>query len=194
MKVEKKYLYVSIEIVVFMLVIAFICFFTVRAIKSNNNQNNNNIVSEKTYKTEELKIGDVSINSSVEDVLNVLGTPEIKNEFTDEVSGDKVLELTYSNGATIVNFRDVNDGKGYFITYMQTSETKFTLPKNLKIGDSKETVLNSFSDASLVKDSAISENMLRFGPENNATLSSEGIVFWIEEGKVVSAAMMPASY
>lgn len=187
---DKRFLYLSIEIAIFIIAIGLICFFSAKAM----NKNKNDIDSGKTYKTEELKIGDVSIHSSVEDVLNVLGNPENQNEFIDEVNGDKVLEYTYLNGATIVNFRDINDGNGYFISYMQTSESKYMLPKNLKIGDSKETVLNSFSDTCLVKDGALPENILRFGPENEASLSSEGIIFWIEEGVVVSAAMVPKGY
>ena len=62
---------------------------------------------------------------------------------------------------------------------MQTSDEKYALPKNLKIRDSKETVLNSFSESCLVKDGALSEDTLKFGPENNASVTSEGIIFWI---------------
>ena len=190
MKREKNFLYLSIEIAIFIIAMGLVCFFTVKAI----NTNKRNLLSEKVYKSEELKIGDISTQSSVEDVLNSLGNLENQNEFIDEATGDKVLEYTYSNGATMLNFRDRNDGKGYCITYMQTSDEKYVLPKNLKIGDSKETVLNSFNEACLVKDGALSENILKFGPENNASITSEGIIFWIQDGVVVSAAMVPQTY
>lgn len=190
MKKEKNFLYLSIEIAIFIIAMGLVCMLTIKAI----NTNKQNLLSEKVYKSEELKIGDISITSSVEDVLNSLGNPENQNEFVDETTGDKVLEYSYSNGATMVSFRDKNDGKGYSITYMQTSDEKYALPKNLKIGDSKQTVLNSFSESCLVKDGALSEDTLKFGPENNASLTSEGIMFWVQDGVVVSAAMVSQTY
>lgn len=190
MKKEKNFLYLSIETAIFIIAMGLVCLLTIKAI----NTNKQNLLSEKVYKSEELKIGNISTQSSVEDVLNSLGNPESQNEFVDEATGDKVLEYTYSNGATIVNFRDKNDGKGYCITYMQTSDEKYALPKNLKIGDSKETVLNSFNESCLVKDGALSEDTLKFGPENNASVTSEGIIFWIQDGVVVSAAMVSQKY
>lgn len=103
----------------------------------------------KPFQEIDATISGVQRNMNEQQVRDLLGIPETTYK-EENMMGDEKLIYVYNNGNTKINFIISPDGRTYIVHTIYTTSKNSVLPRQLKIGDTTEAILQSFSSENIL--------------------------------------------
>lgn len=141
-----------------------------------------NNLSKPAFSDEDLTMSGINDKTTLEELTNILGNPESKSEYMEGTTGDKIAEYIYESGKVNIIYRDRNDGNGFKIESVSSKSDQYTFARDLKVGVSKQTVLNAFPETSRVKGEELEkQNKIKYRKEQN---NSAEITYMIQNDVV----------
>lgn len=115
--------------------------------QSSNKQEQEMII--KPYEEIDATISGVTRNMNEEQVRDLLGVPESMYK-EENIMGDEKLVYVYNSGDTKINFIIAPNGRTYIVHTIYTTSKNSVLPRKLKIGDTAETIVQSFNSDNIL--------------------------------------------
>ena len=162
--------------------------------KNNNTTtlNNNSAASKKAFSEDDLVIESFRLGESAKALDSAY--PNIEPEtkyYTEDATGYDISELNYSSlGLKVDNASLINedDGDGSMIRIEIYGNSSIKTARGIKIGSSKEDVLNAYPSNSILKSDMVDENktIIVGYPGSEPVYGSEkgNIYYDLENGKV----------
>ena len=117
--------------------------------KNDDNQKSPNIVT--AFSEKDLEIGGFKLGESAKAVESKYGTPTSSKQYTEDATGRNIVKLDYeSNGLTVENSVSDNNPDGSMIRISIHGKSTLQTARGIKIGDSKQKILQSYPSSSIL--------------------------------------------
>lgn len=163
------------------------------AIKEGTIEKEGNVILKElafVYKDHTIALSDIVDDSKLE---SMLGKATAKKSHTysldDGLNMDTLIgrtEKTYTFPGLEIKTLDASDGKQFFIFNIKITDPKYTTVRNIKVGDSLDTLKKAYPEGKLTGDGAPEEeDDYRFAPSNYV----DYMLFHVKDAKIESISI-----
>lgn len=163
------------------------------AIKEGTIEKEGNVILKDlafVYKDQTIALSDIVDDAKLE---SMLGKPTAKKSHTYSLDDGKNMdtligrtENTYTFPGLEIKTIDSGDGKQFYIFNMKITDPKYTTVRNIKVGDSLDTLKKAYPEGKLTGDGAPEEeDDFRFAPSNYV----DYMLFHVKGAKIESISI-----